>query len=221
MMLAAASCRKPAITSDIAESGLRANTTYHCDTVFHDHPLRMFTHDGEVGDATVIGQYLSAHPFLAGSAGTLGERHPYSVFATQTKTVLYNGLVPYITTTNNGVLDMQQQDTSMAGHGNPQGSIDLLYGYEQSYEAMRDAVLDMNGSYTKLERVDDGNYRYFESFHIKGHYNNDSVVMPYTFVASRVMQRSYPFALKASFDPQVPIGDTLLLQQGQVSFRFN
>ena len=77
-----------------------------------------------------------------------------------------------------------------------------------------------SGSHTRIERVDSSNYREFESFHIIGSYAKETIELPYTFVASRaVLGTSYPFAIKPNAAPQVPAGDTLLVQQGRVVFR--
>jgi len=218
LLLSLGSCRKPQ-DQTYAQSGLHANRIYYCDTVLHDKPLRMFSHEGEVNNAGIISQYLLLHPNMAGGPYTGAETHPEIIFSTPTTTVHYNGVVPYTASLSNGVLDLRQQDTNMYGHGTPGGPIDVLYSYEQSFQSMRNAVLDMQDSYTRLDRVDSSNYSYFESFHITGSYTADIIELPYTFVASRIMQRSYPFALKASLTPQVPVGDTLLVQEGRVEFR--
>jgi hypothetical protein len=158
-------------------------------------------------------------PHFASGPSTTRELHPDNIFATPTQLVYYNGLVPYTASVNGGTLLMKQQDTTVVGHGTSQGPIDTLFKMEGDYVALQQAVLEMNGGYTALERVDASNYKTRTSYELRGRYDNGAITLPYTFVASRVLMNSLPFALKASPAPSVRAGDTLLVQSGRVTFK--
>ena len=217
-LIAVSSCRKEPETSGTAGSGLRGNTTYRCNAVEHDGPMRMFTTAGEVTDAGVIADYQLRYAIF-GDSSPVVRQYPDNLFSTFSEIVYYNGLVPYQTRVAGDVIIMRQQDTGMTGHGTPGNSIDFLFNTEREFLAMREQMLDMRESYTKLERVDDENYRIRESFHVQGEYSGQAVRLPYTFMANRIRWGSYPFALKRGVAPKVPAGDTLLVREGRVSFR--
>lgn len=211
-------CQKRNMQSDIGASGLVACKAYNSDAVTYDNPVRMFTETGEVTDPAVIAAYRALHPWLDDTS--IAVQMTPSIFSSQSELVYYNGWVPYKAKQgSNDVIIMRQQDTGMYEQGNPQGSIDFLFSAERDFLMMRDALLEMRESITKLERVDARNYRVRECFHLQGSFRNNVIRLPYTFMASRYLFKNYPFAVKAGVIPKVPAGDTLLVREGYVDMK--
>jgi hypothetical protein len=178
----------------------------------------MYTQTGEVTDQAVINQYLGLHPWLKAEAGSEPEVHPDNIYPGKQRVVYYNGLVPFITTVKGEAIDMVEADTSVVTSTQNAGGSAVLYGYQQSYYDMLHMALDMQGSYTALNRLSPESYSTAESLHITGTYKNETVTIPYTFVGSRAIWNSYPLPVKAGAVPTVPAGDTLLVLPGHVSF---
>lgn len=214
-LLSLASCKKTIENPMYASNGLYANKVYHADSIVHDHGMRMFTQAGEIHDVQVIDQYLALHPIFS-EQSTI---HPEFISNNNTNTVYLNGLYPHVATLHNGAINLKQSDTSWSRGSGTVKTTEIMYNWKLQLQAMTDAVLEKNGSYSKVVRVDDSTYEQYESHNINGTYLNETIAIPYTFVASRYQFDSYPFAVKPSPAPQVQAGDTLLVYEGTVSFR--
>jgi len=216
-ILFSSSCQHE-IDANLAAAGLQVAQTESRDTVKFESPMRMFTGAGEITDVAVIDRYCATHALGADSGAfvTAGAEHTYS---NQSELVFYNDGASTEALASKDVVIMRQQDTGALGNGVREGLIDYMFDAEQAFISMRDQILDMPESVTKLERVDEQNYRVKECFHVKGAKTDGSIRLPYTFMASRAKLGHYPFALKADIMPNVPAGDTLLVREGYLAIR--
>ncbi len=202
-----------------AASGLLAGRTYASDAVATARPARLFTRAGEVTDAGVLARYLAAHPDQDRNLKDFPEARPAQIRTDGTATVLLDGLYRYTAQVTGAAFEMRQQDTGKTRYATAQASISSQYQYERQFQALRDAVLEPNDSHLALQRIDSQSYASYESFHIRGTYGAETVVIPYTYVASGTVHRSYPLAVRATGLLRLPADDTLLVQEGTVTFR--
>jgi hypothetical protein len=216
-VLFSSSCQRE-IDANLAAAGLQVAKTDSRDTVKFAAPMRMFTGAGEITDAAIIKAYCMKHALGGDSAAyaTAGPEHTYS---NQSELVFFNDAAAQQDLATKDVVVMRQQDTGALGNAGPEGMIDYMYSAEEAFLALRDQILEMPGSVTKLERVDEQNYCLKECFHVKGTKADGSIRLPYTFMASRAKLGNYPFALKAGVTPRVPAGDTLLVREGYLAIK--
>jgi hypothetical protein len=213
-----ASCRPAQVDPYSSQSGLVANGDYRATSVQYDKPFRIFTHDGEVVNQTVISTYIDLHPDLQQIAFSPDTASPLQIIASQSHTVYHNGKSFYASVTD-GTFEMRQTDTSISGSTNPGRNIDLLFASQQSYDSLRLEVLEMNNSYSRLERTAFDSYRDYQSDHYIGSFANGEVSIPFTFFATTMWADSHLFAVKPNPQPHVAPGDTVLVREGKVVFR--
>ena len=219
LLIAFGSCRKYGTDNGTAESGLTANTTYHCDTVNYIGSPRVFTSAGELTDRSKVDQYLAAHSYLFGNPSPAG-MHPSNIYSTSSRMVYFDVSAVYkATLLQDSALTLEQQDTSKVTHTSDAAGTDIIYQNELRFQSVRNALLDMQNSYTAVTRLSPESYRTAEALMLKAKYTAGSITLPYNFLAMGAVMKSYPLPLRSVPAPNVQPGDTLVLQQGSITFR--